>query len=248
MPDFSPQVGVSNQVGQILPTSTPLYELPTPANGTPYAFSPHVAPTAQLGPPQAIQASVAMQQNRFATGNNSFRPGIPQSVSTQAISTLMSPDATPQHSTAPSVCSPDAGRLTEPRNYAPRTAGLPLYNEPPPRFNLDVIPQAPSFNTQDPFGPAQATGALVHMLQANDTFVAQCPKFDLSPGEIVQVRSAHLNKLTGGHPAGVPTFSVALAEENFPFVRGADLARNDNPRGVVKLKNVSNIPHCHHNY
>lgn len=135
------------------------------------------------------------------------------------------------------------GMLTEPRNYAPRTSGLPVSvsSNPPPKFDLGSTAvghdneqqnTANAISEGSVFGPGWdsigATGAIVPFLPTSvSTTVEQVP----AP------RSDRLNKLTN-HGTSLPTFVAAMDPDNFPFIEGPRQATAVN-HGVVKLKNVS---------
>ena len=137
----------------------------------------------------------------------------------------MSPSDTPSQFGASSFASPEPGRLTEPRNYAPRTAGLPITYAPPPKFNLELPTQ---HNSQDPFAPVQAGNALVAYQPGPQALIIQSQ------------RSNMLNMLTETQ-SGLPSYTIATSLNNFPFTYVGSM-HCPNPRiGVVKLKNVSNL-------
>ncbi|CAM1501608.1 Fc.00g035920.m01.CDS01 [Cosmosporella sp. VM-42] len=188
---------------------------------------------------QPTQAGMVQRDGPFYA-NPVYRTGIPQSNSAQTIQNLMSPGDTPSQfggrCTDASVASPEAGRLTEPRNYAPRTAGLPITHAPPPKFNLEMLQIATQPNSQDPFGPVQGGNALVIHQQA-PTSGSQAL---VITNDVRSQRSDKLNMLTGT-PSGLPTYNTAVAPENFPFTFAGRMHTADNANkeiGVVKLKNI----------
>ncbi|KPM35669.1 hypothetical protein AK830_g10901 [Neonectria ditissima] len=94
--------------------------------------------------------------------------GLPQSQSFQVMPSnkLLSPGPTPQHLNGVYgqglLCPETSCRLTEPRNYAPRTSGQPVTNAPPPKFGLEFVHLSPrNNNSQDPFISSASTTALV---------------------------------------------------------------------------------------
>ncbi|QUC21834.1 uncharacterized protein UV8b_06075 [Ustilaginoidea virens] len=159
--------------------------------------------------------------------------GLPASHSYQSVSTLMSP-ASAERPGGLYSGSGAAFTLTEPRNYAPRTSGMPvaLLSEPPPRFDLSV-----ALGTQ-PLQPAVGNGGGNASRAVAGSTVVPFVSHSHSPsaGEVFALRSDHLNRLTGV-PAGLPTLQTALQPGNFPFLEGARQAAAVN-YGVVKLKNI----------
>jgi hypothetical protein len=182
--------------------------------------------------------------------------GLPLSQSYQSVSALLSPRGSSgsgytgfANGTVVSPANARAGILTEPRNYAPRTSGLPLSvtSDPPPKFDLGIAAGvknedhqttacAPALEAYSLFGPDchAGTTALVPVT------AFYCP----SPPEPVQaLRSGHLNRLTSAGTR-LPDLQMAMDPENFPFLEGARQAVAAN-YGVVKLKNVSpHLPGC----
>lgn len=236
--------------GMFLHSTNGPFELPSSADRVASSSNQNGTSFTTSGFSQPAQVGVIAQNGIGNAVDHPARPGIPQSLSVQAIHTLMSPDATPPERTsgltAQSVVgSPEVGRLTEPRNYAPRTAGLPIFNEPPPRFNLNVAGIPPRVDNQDPFGPVQASNALIAMSNGPDS--SAVPQ-TWSSRALVSVRqpvshwSDKLKMLTGGNPNGLPTFGVAMAPDNFPFIEGAKRSCPVN-HGVVKIHNVSLSPY-----
>lgn len=144
------------------------------------------------------------------------------------------------------------GTFTEPRNYAPRTSGLPVSvtSEPPPKFDLSV---ATGVRGSD-VGAATGNGNGLSLPESNSStlpIVSQsagsaavvpfiAPNYELSPDPVRQSRSEQLNRLTATG-VGLPVLQTALAPDNFPFIEGARQAVATN-YGVVKLKNVSFRP------
>lgn len=124
--------------------------------------------------------------------------------------------------------------MTEPRNYAPRTSGLPISSEPPPKFNLELstVSQSDHQTLPSPEAFDKHLGALVQQ-----TFPApqSLPVYQ-SPTEICDGRSETLQALT--NPAwGGAQLAVVLDPSNMPFVEAAKLAMGRN-HGVVRLGNV----------
>ncbi|KGQ06603.1 hypothetical protein BBAD15_g8071 [Beauveria bassiana D1-5] len=129
---------------------------------------------------------------------------------------------------------PAFGRMTEPRNYAPRTSGLPISSEPPPKFNLELstVSQSDHQTLPSPEAFDKHLGALVQQ-----TFPApqSLPVYQ-SPTEICDGRSETLQALT--NPAwGGAQLAVVLDPSNMPFVEAAKLAMGRN-HGVVRLGNI----------
>lgn len=141
------------------------------------------------------------------------------------------------------MLSPKHGRpgiFTEPRNYAPRTAGLPVLasSEPPPKFNLSM---AVASSNEEPRGNVQDTlyadAHYDHRYSSSALVSFTSDGKQTLHDQIRSMRSDHLNGLTATN-TGLPSFHIAMQPENFPFLEGARQAVPVN-YGVVKLKNVS---------
>lgn len=181
-----------------------------------------------------------------ASGNvNSFNPN--------SITSMTSPTCgTPSLSLM--MSSPNYLR-TEPRNFAPRTAGSAVTNEPPPRFALTPMPLGqfqqsngvmsppdPFSTPLDPFQAGQLSSVVTPIdMSSQQQNSALVPYSNPVPENIRALRSRKLNDITAG-PTGRPTQDVALHPNNFPFVETA-LNAQGVQHGVVKIKNVSQTPH-----
>ena len=141
--------------------------------------------------------------------------------------------------------SPEAARIinfTEPRNYAPRTNGRPITQEPPPKFGLGIVAHGTDqqLRSQDPFksGPGSETALSV---QSPPPVTAVVPYNQYvppaAPMAMPPQRSELLSVLTNT-PTRLPLLETAMSPTYFPFVEGPRLAHTVN-HGVVKLKNVS---------
>ncbi|KAF7563884.1 hypothetical protein G7046_g266 [Stylonectria norvegica] len=195
--------------------------------------------------PQATQTGLVNQGHQSVQPNPPMRVGIPHSQSYQSTQVLMSPPPAPQQlpggQGSEYLSSPEAsqsGRLTEPRNYAPRTSGLPVYNEPPPKFNLDVVQYGAQNAPQDIFSPSQGCNSMVSVQAPVVASSGQQGAFPSSESlqNLHAQRSDKLNMLTRTS-TGMPTLSMAVDPLNFPFVEGPRQAPQQN-RGVIKLKNI----------
>ena len=167
--------------------------------------------------------------------------GIPMSTSFQpGAASFMSPTDSPESSSSESsdiqTSSPvQVGTMTEPRNYAPRTSGFTVTNEPPPKFDLSLVKY---LDTTTAEGLAE-TPAAVKPAQSSSSsngvgFFSPPPS---NVGSVCVQQSPGLNTLS--NPVyGLPSISTALAPNNFPFVDGASRGSAKN-NGVVKLRNVS---------
>ena len=172
----------------------------------------------------------------------------------------MSPGDTPHEIAAPRARVPFSsplanGRLTEPRNYAPRTSGQPVERLPPPRFNLNLesIPavseNVPQEMSQDPFGspaPSDATSLIpfpnlppptVQMAMLDSAQLDQAMEMALIKANAP--KSDKLHQLTGTY-TGFPSLQMALNVNFFPFIDGPSSAKPVT-YGVIRLKNVSFI-------
>lgn len=221
--------------------------------------APPSSPVATIVQSNSSLNDVIHSGNHRQVGSYQAQGGLPQSHSYQVMSTyqhLLSPGPTPQHLGGASghtlFASPGtSGRLTEPRNYAPRTSGQPIVNAPPPKFGLDLTHSSPSSSVYDPFTsspanrpivPYYAGGAIASSISQDYTGGAIASS--ISQGSSVQgqalsiepQRSSQLNELTNT-PSGYPSINVAMDPANFPFVDGPRQGKPQN-FGVVKLKNV----------
>ncbi|KAG6016766.1 hypothetical protein E4U43_003132 [Claviceps pusilla] len=209
----------------------------------PASLNPHSA----VWVPHGATGSSTTSEDKKQTGSgtaygvfasSSFSPagtGLPASQSYQSVATLISPVL---HGRADSCygydhpMSPEHKRLgtfTEPRNYAPRTAGRPLSvsKEPPPKFDLSGAVAVQSPDTTHSAEQAFQTSVVV-------PFVGhQCSASQVQPQSL---RSSHLDQLTATENK-LPTLQTALQPENFPFVEGARQSVAVN-YGVVKLRNI----------
>lgn len=187
-----------------------------------------------------------LQAGQFTPQRSSDQLLGPRQLGYQQPTAVTSPSITPRYTsegTASGPISPDgsrSGRLTEPRNYAPRTCGLPAAQEPPPKFNLGLASPQHQVSSQDPFnGPSNG-------LHYNQEMTALAPyephavPFDAD--KIRSQRSERLNMLTNT-PSGLPPLAVAMDPTNFPFVEGARQSQAVS-HGVVKLRNVSLANPC----
>lgn len=184
--------------------------------------------------------------------NGNEQPRIPQSYSQQNICAVVSPNKTPRPTPNnlngnPASCSLTPGTAvttgcqTEPRNYAPRTSGQPITEQPPPKFDLSVVAYQPKAILQDPFvgsdAPSLAVQAPTHV---HTPVQAPPPQMAELPGTVVQYRpscSDKLHRLTATASC-LPTFSAAMDPTNFPFLEGARQHKAIN-YGVIKIRNVS---------
>ncbi|OAQ60636.1 RNA recognition, RNP-1 [Pochonia chlamydosporia 170] len=211
----------------------------------------------------AVPISRAEPHSTYAQGHYNHVPfsppgagaGLPISHSFQSASAFLSPGASGRPGCNSSgnefMPSPEhcrGGTFTEPRNYAPRTSGLPVSvtSEPPPKFDLSV---ATGVRGSD-VGAATGNGNGLSLPESNSStlpIVSQsagnaavvpfiAPNYELSPDPVRQSRSEQLNRLTATG-VGLPVLQTALAPDNFPFIEGARQAVATN-YGVVKLKNI----------
>lgn len=129
---------------------------------------------------------------------------------------------------------PSTGRMTEPRNYAPRTAGLPMSSEPPPKFNLDVGSHSSNEATDlsTPNDLDHQMGILVQQaIPETQALAAYQPAAKVPDG-----RSEKLKALT--NPGwGAPHLASVLDPSSMPFAETAKQATAKN-HGVVRLGNV----------
>jgi hypothetical protein len=137
----------------------------------------------------------------------------------------------------PCVFSPPrSGTHTEPRNYAPRTSGMPIFNEPPPKFSLGVVAygSTPQLGLLEQY-PAAKPNYAVRPLQSPPHEYAVVPFTQTSA-----VQCSPMLRMLLSTPTGLPSFSTAMQPELFPFIEGARQAKPAN-FGVVKLKNVRRL-------
>ncbi|CAF3432873.1 unnamed protein product [Fusarium graminearum] len=171
--------------------------------------------------------------------------GLPQSVSFHAGVSMMSPTNTPHHFSgermSDSLSTPGTTHhLTEPRNYAPRTAGQPVDSLPPPRFNLDLqtISSACPTSPRDPFGsPERAEpSALIPFPNMPPPAMQQAMLTAAMAVPFTGNKSQKLHELTGTY-SGLPTLETAMSPAFFPFMSGPGSAK-PSTAGVVRLKNI----------
>lgn len=178
---------------------------------------------------------------------------------------VVNPDTTPSHApkkaappqlaTPSSVVAHNQYNQTEPRNFAPRASGTPIYLPPPPAFTLGretankkyqggyhtepdadpfVSPTANRVSAAPAFSQALA---LAPVPENNMPAVMPHPAFYAPTSvEVQAVRSTQLNMLTEG-PLGMPSHDIGLSDSNFPFIDSASQAAPVG-FGVVKIKNV----------
>ncbi|KAJ4259608.1 hypothetical protein NW762_007538 [Fusarium torreyae] len=208
--------------------------------------------TSQPGSQQSASSGPAPGVQQFYTPvelpqSHSHNSGLPQSVSYNSGLSMISPVPTPHHSgsgrMSDSVSSPSTGhnqRLTEPRNYAPRTSGQPVNTLPPPRFNLDLqtISSASQTTPQDPFGsPERAEPtALIPFPNLPPPAVQQAMLAAAMPVQYTDNMSNRLAELTCTF-SGFPTLETAMSPKYFPFVSGPGSSKPSSA-GVVRLKNI----------
>ncbi|TQW01121.1 RNA recognition, RNP-1 [Cordyceps javanica] len=129
---------------------------------------------------------------------------------------------------------PTSGRMTEPRNYAPRTSGRPMSSEPPPKFNLELptVSQHVKEMLPSPEAFDHQLGLLVQQsLPAPQSLTVYQPPVGAYDG-----RSEKLKALT--NPAwGDTNLAMVLDPSNMPFVEAAKQATAKN-HGVVRLGNI----------
>lgn len=174
-------------------------------------------------------------------GNTTAQPqhaGIPQSQSFTGVQTITSPQETPigdssdgENGQKFSPESSQAGRCTEPRNYAPRTSGQLVTQEPPPKFNLCMMPYGGQESSSDVFGP----------MNGKNGVVAPPSVSNLPPGSLIVAPAAQRSeklKVLLETASGVPSFGTAMHPDNFPFAESSRKTKAIN-YGVVKIRNVS---------
>ncbi|KAL2209326.1 hypothetical protein CC79DRAFT_1367515 [Sarocladium strictum] len=145
-----------------------------------------------------------------------------------------SPDDTPRMSFGSPdgsvYFSPDGsrrnGNMSEPRNYAPRTAGQAAMQIPPPVFNLDLV----AYEPKKPI--SQESLALQPMNVPTMIGEHQVPEKSQSDKGMSDKLRLLTNTLSG-----YPTLATALAPENFPFVESGKQVRPKN-HGIVRLRNI----------
>ncbi|KAM0415730.1 hypothetical protein ACHAPT_013315 [Fusarium lateritium] len=191
--------------------------------------------------------------------SQSYTAGLTQSNSQNSGLSLMSPGQT-HHDMAASrarvaysnpLVTDQNGRLTEPRNYAPRTSGQPAMRLPPPRFNLNLemipaIPESvPQESAEDPFGspaPSEATSVIpfpnlpppsIQMAMLDEAQLDRAMEMSLIKAAPKSNKLHHLTDTI----SGFPSLQMALNSDYFPFVDGPSLAKPVT-YGVIRLKNI----------
>lgn len=228
------------------------YELSLSPQGTYIPSDPHAVSYGN-GQSYAVGASSQSNddQNGFAYtthvafagangGSQKSGGGLTQSKSFHGIGSIAtSPEPTyPNESDQESsvVFSPSSsmtGPSTEPKNYAPRTSGQPAMQQPPPKFNLDVVAYKGGSNTTDPFVATYSSAGSSQLQTVTSSQVAGLPMSDgrLQPSE-------KLAALLGPNSALI-SFQRAMQPDFFPFGETCRTGKAIN-HGVVKIRNVSN--------
>ncbi|KAK5998982.1 hypothetical protein PT974_01367 [Cladobotryum mycophilum] len=209
------------------------------------AQAPHVVTQSDL-------AASAYQGEQQVMSPGGYAPAIPQSQSFQSFQSfqgVMSPESTPppRHGVhvnghgyfSPYVDQMTTGRLTEPRNYAPRTSGLPVTSEPPPRFELDSVQNRPYAHQRlQSTGGAGSGRANPHMQTLSEvSSEVSNLQLDPNPQEVALSERSHMLKRLTDTPTGRPALADVMNPTNFPFVESAKQAKPMN-HGVIKLRNI----------
>jgi hypothetical protein len=197
---------------------------------SPYGFSPEPSHSV-LGyrQPQKIPLSYSLNSLRSSEGSEEPANSTPTRRHGAFGRGYFSPGAT----TAAS----------EPRNYAPRTAGRagvsPLMMQPPPRFDLGAA-AAPPVDNEHRNMEAQLVRQIVRpfgVRLSDSTGLSEIPLDRINTAPLREVQESNkLVLLTDTH-SGLPTLAEAMDSANFPFVESARMAKPMN-WGIVKLKNV----------
>ncbi|PNP41661.1 hypothetical protein TGAMA5MH_06448 [Trichoderma gamsii] len=132
---------------------------------------------------------------------------------------------------------------SEPRNYAPRTAGRagvsPLMMQPPPRFDLGAAAATPVDN-EDRNMEAQLVRQIVRpfgVRLSDTTGLSEIPLDRINTAPLREVQESNKLVLLTDTRSGLPTLAEAMDPANFPFVESARMAKPMN-WGIVKLKNI----------
>ncbi|KAL6871372.1 hypothetical protein J3F83DRAFT_714278 [Trichoderma novae-zelandiae] len=130
---------------------------------------------------------------------------------------------------------------SEPRNYAPRTAGLPasinpIMMQPPPRFDLGLA-AAPDHEIDREACIVRQIVRPFGVRLSETTELSEIPlDFSINAPVMPPPSSNKLLQLTNT-ATGLPTLADAMDPTNFPFVEAARLAKPMN-WGIIKLKNI----------
>lgn len=161
--------------------------------------------------------------------------GLPQSFSAQTLPTV----------TSPGYNGPGS-KHSEPKNWAP---GKPMLEGPPPKFNLPASTSMQLIPRHRASASTSTVGSDPFYGDSSSYFVAQSPSRHVVSAQMNVAnnrvsRSAQLTHLTAT-PSGLPSFTVAMDPNNFPFV---DSARQHKPtnHGVVKIRNVRQLDYSAH--
>ncbi|GFP53045.1 hypothetical protein TASIC1_0002022900 [Trichoderma asperellum] len=132
---------------------------------------------------------------------------------------------------------------SEPRNYAPRTAGRagvsPVMMQPPPRFDLGAAVVPPADNEHRNI-EAQLVRQIVRPfgVRLNDTTgLSEIPLDRVNTAPLREVQESNKLVLLTNTPTGLPSLAEAMDPSNFPFVESARMAKPMN-WGIIKLKNI----------
>lgn len=245
LPQITPQIPHSHSLNSL--RSSEGYEDPGSSNAQPLTSDSLATAESQVG--SACEFSPESSQSVLG-----YRR--PQSIPhSQSLNSLRSSegsdelaDSTPTHrrhgAFGRGYFSPGlTTAASEPRNYAPRTAGRagvsPVMMQPPPRFDLGMVAPPPADHEHRNI-EAQLVRQIVRPfgVRLNDTTaLSEIPLDRVNTAPLREIQESNKLVLLTNTPTGLPTLAEAMDPSNFPFVESARMAKPMN-WGIIKLKNV----------
>ncbi|OPB38644.1 hypothetical protein A0O28_0017500 [Trichoderma guizhouense] len=132
---------------------------------------------------------------------------------------------------------------SEPRNYAPRTAGLPasinpIMMQPPPRFDLGLaVAEAPEHDSDREARIVRQIVRPFGVRLSETTELSEIPPDCSNHAPMMQAPPSNKLLQLINTATGLPTLADAMDPSNFPFIESARLAKPMN-WGIIKLRNI----------
>ncbi|KAM6480209.1 hypothetical protein HDV62DRAFT_125166 [Trichoderma sp. SZMC 28011] len=132
---------------------------------------------------------------------------------------------------------------SEPRNYAPRTAGLPasinpIMMQPPPRFDLGLaVAEAPEHDSDREARIVRQIVRPFGVRLSETTELSEIPPDCSNNAPMMQAPPSNKLLQLINTATGLPTLADAMDPSNFPFIESARLAKPMN-WGIIKLRNI----------
>lgn len=193
-----------------------------------FGFSPESSQSVLYRRPQLIPLSHSLDSLRSSEGSDEHADSTP----------------TRRHGAfGRGYSSPGITTASEPRNYAPRTAGRAgvsaVMMQPPPKFDLGAA-AAPPVDNERRNMEAQLVRQIVRpfgVRLSEKTGLSQIPLDRVNTAPLREVGESTKLVLLTDTRSGLPTLADAMDPTNFPFVESARMAKPMN-WGIVKLKNI----------